>query len=229
MRLPVTPPRWEDPATQQLCVAGASPAGHVITCVLLNIMASAGGLTPVAADPMPVIDPSADQLCVATVLAGPPGHVAELCRPSSGSWLQFDLTALYGGPAAASNVEPPGDPQTKDPVGLAGSAPPVPVIPPPPVTVTTPIRKAPGGGLSASSCTSAAAACRWPGCSRADCARAAPAGQPRAVNEHGIRLMPWMKPLRSNSGSPASMSGMTRSISPKIALSWTRASEAPMQ
>ena len=54
-------------------------------------------------------------------------------------------------------------------------------------------------------------------------------GQARALNVHGIRLMPWMNPLRSNSGSPASMSGMTRSISPKIAFSCVRASEAPMQ
>ena len=46
---------------------------------------------------------------------------------------------------------------------------------------------------------------------------------------HGIRLMPWMKAERSSSGSPASMSGITRSISPKIARSWVLASEAPRQ
>jgi hypothetical protein len=55
------------------------------------------------------------------------------------------------------------------------------------------------------------------------------AGQARAVNVHGIRLTPWMKALRSNSGSPASMSGIPRSISPKIARSCVLASEAPRQ
>jgi hypothetical protein len=55
------------------------------------------------------------------------------------------------------------------------------------------------------------------------------AGQARAVNVHGIRLMPWMNALRSRSGAPASMSGMTRSSSPKMARSWVLASEAPRQ
>ena len=54
-------------------------------------------------------------------------------------------------------------------------------------------------------------------------------GQALGVNVHGIRLTPWMNALRSSSGSPASMSGITRNISPKIAFSCVRASEAPMQ
>ena len=53
--------------------------------------------------------------------------------------------------------------------------------------------------------------------------------QTRGSNVHGIRLTPWMNALRSNSGSPASMSGITRGISPKIALSCVRAKDAPMQ
>ena len=79
--------------------------------VPLNITASSSGLSPIASDPMPVIDPPTGQLCVAAVLANPAGHVAEFCRPSGGGWLQFDLIALYGGPAAAGNVEPVVDPQ----------------------------------------------------------------------------------------------------------------------
>ena len=74
------------------------------------------------------------------------------------------------------------------------------------------------------------------------CARSAqPAGKPRrgadelapaqarAVNVHGIRLMPWMNALRSSSGSPASMSGITRISSLNVALICVRASDAPMQ
>jgi hypothetical protein len=44
-----------------------------------------------------------------------------------------------------------------------------------------------------------------------------------------MRLIAWMDALRSSSGSPDSMSGITRSISPKIAVSCARASDAPMQ
>jgi hypothetical protein len=79
--------------------------------VPLNITASSSGLSPIASDPMPVIDPPTGQLCVTALLANPAGHVAEFCRPNGGAWLQFDLTALYGGPAAAGNVEPLVDPQ----------------------------------------------------------------------------------------------------------------------
>ena len=39
----------------------------------------------------------------------------------------------------------------------------------------------------------------------------------RAERADSMRLTPWMNALRSSSGSPASMSGITRSISPKIA------------
>ena len=53
--------------------------------------------------------------------------------------------------------------------------------------------------------------------------------QARGVNVTGIRLTPWMKALRSSSGSPASMSGTTRSSSSKIERSCVRASEAPRQ
>jgi hypothetical protein len=55
------------------------------------------------------------------------------------------------------------------------------------------------------------------------------ADQARAVNVQGIRLTPWMKPLRNRSGSPAAMSGNTRSSSLKMAWSCVRASEAPRQ
>ena len=54
-------------------------------------------------------------------------------------------------------------------------------------------------------------------------------GYARAVNSHGIRLTPWMNALRSSSGSPASMSGITRSISLNTDRSCVRASEAPRQ
>lgn len=163
--------------------------------VALNITASSAGLSPIASDPMPVIDPPTGQLCVTALLANPAGHVAEFCRPSGGSWVQFDLTALYGGPPAVGNVEPlvdpqlhqtafvfrdasgnlwsltrgangnwtpaqiaPSggaftlvtdpeplvDPQTNNPVVIAGTMPIPPPTPAPPVTVTTPAPKAPG-------------------------------------------------------------------------------------
>jgi hypothetical protein len=163
--------------------------------VPLNITASSSGLSAIASDPMPVIDPPTGQLCVAATLASPAGHVAEFCRQSSGTWLQFDLTASAGGPAAAGNVEPlvdpqldqtvfyfrdaggdlwslarggdghwtpaqitpsgPAsvlvsdpepfvDPQSNDPVVIAGTTPAPPPTPAPPVTVTTPAPKAPG-------------------------------------------------------------------------------------
>lgn len=39
----------------------------------------------------------------------------------------------------------------------------------------------------------------------------------RGVNEHSIRLTPWMNDAERNiSGGPASMSGIRRSISPNI-------------
>jgi hypothetical protein len=79
--------------------------------VSLDITARSTGLSPIASDPMPVIDPPTGQLCVVATLAGATGHVAEFCRQSDGSWLQFDLTALYGGAAAAGDVQPLVDPQ----------------------------------------------------------------------------------------------------------------------
>ena len=52
----------------------------------------------------------------------------------------------------------------------------------------------------------------------------------RAVNEHSIRLTPWMKKLDANiSGGPASMSGIVRSSSANSERSWVRASDAPRQ
>jgi hypothetical protein len=89
----------------------AALATIVVAWVPLNITAGSPGLAPIASDPIPVLDPPTGQLCVGAALASPAGHVVEFCRQSDGTWLQFDLTALYGGPTAAGNVEPFVDPQ----------------------------------------------------------------------------------------------------------------------
>jgi hypothetical protein len=49
------------------------------------------------------------QLC-AVASSGTGAHVTEWCHQSNDAWLQFDLTALFGGPAAVGTVVPGFDP-----------------------------------------------------------------------------------------------------------------------
>jgi hypothetical protein len=108
-----------DPSTNQNNVFFRDASGELWSLtrqaggswVALNITASSPGLAPIASDPTPVVDPPTGQLCVAATLSSPAGDVAEFCRQSSGTWLQFDLTALDGGATAAGNVEPFVDPE----------------------------------------------------------------------------------------------------------------------
>ena len=95
---------------------GRSPASRAVTGSRSTSRRALPASPPSPQSPMPVIDPPTGQLCVTAALSNPAGHVAEFCRQSTGTWLQFDLTASYGGPAAAGDIEPLVDPQLNETV-----------------------------------------------------------------------------------------------------------------
>src|SRR6201995_1859108 len=70
----------------------------------LNITAGASGFVPVADDPIPWRDAASGQLCVAATTSAPAGHVIPWCRDTADTWHQWDMTALWGGPAAVGDV-----------------------------------------------------------------------------------------------------------------------------
>ncbi len=67
-------------------------------------------LAPLGTDPWPLTDVATGQECAMAATSSPAGHVTEWCHQSNDTWLQFDLTAQWGGPAAIGTVVPGFDP-----------------------------------------------------------------------------------------------------------------------